>query len=109
MAIDYTQQKLWEAVNSLIGTGTLQERLKYAAVAIGLLRVHAPAFPTFPELEERLARLIERVSDSPMRGLSDEDAEKVASEILSLFCEATRAATYPVGASQTVIGPSDVH
>jgi hypothetical protein len=119
MGIDYTQQKLWEAMNSLIGTGTLQERLKGAAQFLILLPAHDPAFPAFPDLEERLNRVLQRLTavassgegsiEATTQRLSDRDANEVAAEILSLFSEATRAAKFAVVASSTAILPGDVH
>lgn len=107
MSIDYTQQKLWEAMNVMVGAGDLQERLKYAGTYLAALHLHEPAFPALPELEARLKRLLDALKRAG--ALSDEDAEQRALEILSLFCEATRAATTPVGATETVIRPNDRH
>ena len=47
MSANYTQQKLWQAVQSLIGPGHIQERLNSAAVLLVLLDPRM-AFPSDP-------------------------------------------------------------
>ena len=108
MGMDYTQEKLWQAVNTLVGSGSIQTRLRYAAEY--LIRVKGRDEHAFPqaELQERFARVMERLTSTPAvgdegtiqastRNLTDEDAEKVASEIFSLFCGASELARVPVG------------
>jgi hypothetical protein len=114
MSIDYTQQKLWEAVNALIGTGSLQERLRFAGDYLSKSQMHLPAFPAMPALERRLNEVLEQLAragsiEDTTRALNDEDAQQIASKILSLFCEATRAARTPVGVIETLNLPGDVH
>ena len=108
MGMDYTQQKLWEAVRSLVmGHGRIQERLANAGVPLAI--VHSRAFEGHAELRERFEAMIRRLTTvQPIRGgegslkattpgLADDDAAKIAEEIFSLFCEATDLADTPVG------------
>lgn len=109
MSIDYTQEKLWQAVDTLLGSSPIQTRLKYAAMF--LIRLSGkdddPAFRQ-PELQERFDRLMERLTSTPpmageggieatTRNLTDEDAASIAKEIFGLFCAASELANTPVG------------
>jgi hypothetical protein len=96
MSVHYTQQKLWEAVNMLIGTGTLQERLGYARSYLAPL---AYPFPGRPSLESRL----EDVRTRLLEKLPDDEGEKVAQEIMLLLLEATYLDPGPVGVSDALI------
>src|SRR4051794_35771218 len=93
MSMDYTQQKLWEAVNALIGAGSLQERLGYARSYLAPL---VDPFPGLPRLQNRL----EHVQAQLLATLQDPEAERVAQEIMSLLLEATRLAHTPVGVTE---------
>jgi hypothetical protein len=98
MGVDYTQEKLWQATHILIGTGSIQERLSSANLYLVRLTMgKEAAFPDRPDLDERLESVLSQISAAAPK-LNDEDAEKVATEILSLYTEASRAARYAVGA-----------
>jgi hypothetical protein len=100
MSMDYTQQKLWEAVNILIGTGSLQTRLGDARSYLAPLDY---PFPGWPGLQARL----ENVKTQLLENLShDDDAEKAAHEIVSLLLEATRLARTPVGVTEALTPPT---
>lgn len=85
-------------MDTLIGPGTLQERLASSNLfLIRLTHDKEAAFPNRSDLNNRLADAQRKIgSDAPP--LSDGHAQKVATEILSLFTEATRAARHAVGA-----------
>jgi hypothetical protein len=113
MSVDYTQQKLWEAVSALIGTGTLQRRLDFAAQHLVYLRKPEAPFPSSSALGERLEEVIGRLTNVPATGaagtiaattstLDDAVAEEIAIEILSLLLEATRLAEIPTGVTETL-------
>jgi hypothetical protein len=95
MSMHYTQQKLWEAVNMLIGTGSLQERLDYVRAYLAPL---AYPFPGWPSLRSRLETVRERL----LTTLSDDEGEKVAQEIMLLLLEATSLDPMPVGVSDAL-------
>ena len=57
MGMDYTQEKLWQAVDTLVtGTDRIQERLVYAAEFLIRLRGSSPAFPGHEDLQRRLEK-----------------------------------------------------
>jgi hypothetical protein len=95
MSMDHTQQKLWEAVNMLIGTGALQTRLRDARLYLAPL---IDPFPGWPRLQSRL----EHVRAQLLGSLPDHEAEKVAQEIMSLLLEATRLARQPIGVTEAL-------
>ena len=116
MSMNYTQEKLWQAVHALIGAGTIQQRLNAAAQYLIRLRPDrsgAPAFPAMPALESRLNEVLRRLTehgiDATVNGLAEQDAAAIAEEVLSLFVEATRAADTPVGATETIALPGERH
>jgi hypothetical protein len=87
----YSKQKLYEAVLSLSGTGSLQERLTHAGLPLVALK--EPAHENPPEIRDELESLVKALtvkplSDSsgyPARELSDDDAAKISKRIVSLF------------------------
>lgn len=108
MSIDYTQEKLYQAVNCLISDGSIQSRLSYAAEYLLRLQGGDPAFPEHRDLQERLGKVLHDLASSPAigdegtikattRALSDEAGAKIAGEIFGLFCSATDLAAIPVG------------
>jgi hypothetical protein len=95
MSMDYTQQTLWEAVNRLIGTGSLQTRLGHARSYLAPLEY---PFPGWPGLQSRL----ENVKTQLLENFSNDDAEKAAQEMVSLLLKATRLARTPVGVAEAL-------
>lgn len=87
----YAKQKLYEAVLSLAGVGSIQERLTFAAVH--LVTLSTPAQENPPEIRAQLEALVNKLTVKPLsdtksytpRELNDEEARKVAEDILSLF------------------------
>ena len=112
MSADYTQEKLWQAVNALIGPGHIQERLNSAAVL--LLRIDTRmAFPSDPDAQTLFDRSIKRLTSSQPTGgegtieattrtLSDDEGWRLAKDIFGLFCRATELADIPVGFSNKI-------
>jgi hypothetical protein len=91
MSIDYTQEKLWAAMETLIGPGTLVERVRKVVPGFISARVHG-AFPTDPALDERFDQLVERA-----RNIADDSAAyEVAKEIFAFYVTATNEAPHPV-------------
>ena len=93
----FAKQKLFEAVSSLVGSSSLQERLTFAAVPLFALNSRAGELPA--ALAFRLDGLLtaltrngtEPLSDNRSyvpRDLTDDEARDLANEILSLFVEA---------------------
>lgn len=76
---------------SLCGTGSIQERLTYAALPLSVLR--SPAHENPADVNEDLRELVGRLTVEPLsnnsgylpRKLSDEEAHEIAQKILSLF------------------------
>jgi hypothetical protein len=109
MSVDDTQEKLWQAVQTaLVGAGNIQERLRSAAMYLIRVQATESAFPARADLQRRLEAILRELTGSPATGrggtlessiaaLKDDDAKRVAVEILSLLCEATRLARRPVG------------
>jgi hypothetical protein len=88
----YAKQKFFEAVSSLIGAAPLQKRLRYAVLPLAGLRASGGTNQHLsPDLELRLQKLLEKVespSDDepyPPLKISDEEARKMAEEMLSIF------------------------
>lgn len=89
----YAKQKLYEAVLSLVGMGSIQERLTYAGMPLVVLQ--APAGEVPAALREELAEIVAVLTAKPLsdhagytpRDLSDEDAKAIADRILSLFVQ----------------------
>jgi hypothetical protein len=112
MSTNYTQEKLWQAVEGLAtGVGRIQERLDSAARHALIRLQHGGgelAFQGHPELQARFDRLLDRLTSTPPRGdegsiaastrtLTDDEGRELAKEIFSLFCAATDLASIPVG------------
>jgi hypothetical protein len=109
MSIDNTQETLWRAAETaLVGAGRIQERLRSAAMYLIRLHTTEPAFPGHGPLQRRMEAVLQELTSTPATSaestleastaaLSDDDAKRVAIEILSLLCEATRLAKSPVG------------
>lgn len=87
----YAKQKLYEAVLSLSGTGSLQERLTHAALPLVTLRSPAQGNPE--DIREELDSIVNLLTAKPLSGaagypprdLSDDEANKVGKRIVSLF------------------------
>ena len=116
MSADYTQEKLWQAVNALIGPGHIQERLNSAAtylIRLDTRREDNLAFPSDPVAQTRFDRFIGRLTSSRPTGgegtieattrtLSDDEGRRLAEDIFGLFCRATELADTPVGFPNTI-------
>ena len=115
MSIDDIQKKLWEAVNVLVGSGSVQVRLGHAGEYLAQIEESAAvAFPAMIGSQARLAeirrRLTARGSIHETTGtLTDEAASEVARDILSLFIDATRAAGIATGATDSANLPRDIN
>jgi hypothetical protein len=92
--MSYAHQKLFQAVDSLVGTGSLRDRLTHAAGWLVELNMHVDQVPKEPRGEyERLHRLLTQhaneqdgaIAESSRR-LSDDEARQAAKDIWSLFC-----------------------
>ena len=85
----YTWQKLYEAVSSLVGSGSISERLE--AAAMYLIVLDDKDFPDQPlrlkyrEIRERLTR--DGSIPTTVNALSEEESSTTATDILSLFNE----------------------
>jgi hypothetical protein len=92
--MSYAHQKLFQAVDSLVGAGSLRERLTAAASWLAELKPHADQVPD--ELRGKYDRLYQLLTEHPndhdgaiaesVRRLSDEDASQAVKNIWSLFC-----------------------
>jgi hypothetical protein len=90
----YAAQKFYEAMLALAGTGTIQRRIEYAALAFTSLRDDDVPLELLP----RYRALYARVTSAPARGdegtiaataraMSDDEAAKIAEEIVGAFLE----------------------
>jgi len=93
MAMDYAIEKYWQAVDVLVGSGPLQERLTFAAEY--LMRLTDRNFPDRVDLAERHDAIMKKLTATQLgntsqylpRNLTDDEAEKLSREILSVFTE----------------------
>ena len=89
MHYNYARQKLWEAVSVLVGDGSIQQRLTFAATYLILLK------PTdLPEgLHLRFAEVYKVLTKTPLstasayvpRSLDEVESDTLAHEVLALF------------------------
>jgi nucleotidyltransferase/DNA polymerase involved in DNA repair len=87
----YSKQKPYEAMMSLCGTTSIQERLTFAALPLVIL--NTPAHENPDDAREELGEIVKRLTVEPLsndrgytpRKLSDEEANEIAQKILSLF------------------------
>jgi hypothetical protein len=95
MAHDYGREKLYEAVNALVGSDAIQMRLTNATEALSPLALQPdPDLPA--ELRDRFDALWLALTELPLsdehdstpRPVTDEEGAKLAREILSLYTEA---------------------
>ena len=111
MSANYTQQKLWQAVQALIGPGHIQERLNSAAGLLVLIDARM-AFPSDPDAQTLFDSSIKRLTSSQPTGgegtieattrtLSDDEGGRLAEDIFRLFCRATELTDIPVGFPNT--------
>jgi len=62
----YAKQKFYEAVASLIGTGSIQKRLRFALQPLSMLRASSGTVQHLPpDLELRLQKLMEKLTAKP--------------------------------------------
>jgi hypothetical protein len=82
----YAPQKLMQAVDRLIGAGTVQRRLSHAATELAQLKAFAPHEIT-PEIDEVIRKLTagQGGAEAATARLSDDDGVKLAHEILSIY------------------------
>jgi hypothetical protein len=94
MAYDDTRMKVWEAVNTLVGSGTIQERLAWAAEC--LIQLHRPDEELPKELREEFKAVCHELTKETATGnegnitattrkLSSEEGTRLARRILSLY------------------------
>jgi len=90
----YAKQKFCEAVAALIGTASLQKRLRFAALSLSTLRASSATNQHLPpELELRFQKLMEKLTAKPPTPgeayppleVSDDEAKALASEIFTIF------------------------
>jgi len=87
----YSRQKLYEAITSLAGAGKIQERLTFAALPLVIL--NTPSHENPPDIRDELDAVVKRLTVKPLsndvgytpRDLSDEEANEISQQILSLF------------------------
>jgi hypothetical protein len=90
LPFDYVREKLYVTVDALIGEGSLRERLLGAGLSLVRLHGQNPSFIADDErirwtsIMDTLAARDEGGLDSAIRGMSDEQAHRVAREILEL-------------------------
>lgn len=94
MAYDYAREKFWQAVDTLVGSGNIQERLANAAMI--LIRLQ-PADKDLPEeLREEFGQLYHELTKETATGnegnivattrkLTDEQGSKLAKRIFSIY------------------------
>jgi DNA-directed RNA polymerase alpha subunit len=93
MAYDDTRKKVWEAVNTLVGSGTIQERLAWAAECLIQLRpdeelpkkLREEFEAVCHELTKETATGNEGNIAATTRKLSSEEGTRLARHILSLY------------------------
>jgi hypothetical protein len=95
VSISYVQEKLWQALDTLVGAGSLQERLAYAAEY--LIRLKIDEIPDrwraeFRTVMDSLTRYpAEEEGDGSIRAsvrkLTDEEGEAIARKIMSIYID----------------------
>lgn len=91
MGLDYAREKYWQAIDTLVGASTVQERLTYAAEYLSRLR--APDDISDPKLSQRHLAVMQKLTSVPLsnqnnsvpRPLSDTEATDISREILSIY------------------------
>jgi hypothetical protein len=88
---DYAKEKLWQALDSLVGAGDIQLRLTYAAEYLMRLQPRDLPSDKRAEFEELIATFTKTpLSDNAgvtARLVSSEDGTKLARQILSLYID----------------------
>ncbi|HTW72967.1 MAG TPA: hypothetical protein VME47_24030 [Acetobacteraceae bacterium] len=94
MSIDYVREKLWAAVDCLVGAEPIRQRL--ADAAMSLVGLTADDLPT-DELKQRYSAVMDALTKHPAdyegegsiasstRKLTDEEADKLGYEIYSMY------------------------
>jgi hypothetical protein len=96
MAYDYAREKLWQAVDGLVGDGSIQDRL--ASAAMILTRLHRPDEDIPKELREEFKAVMHALTKETAQGnegnivattrkLSSEEGAKLAHRIFSLYVQ----------------------
>jgi hypothetical protein len=97
--MSYHWQKLYSAIESLIGNGPLQERLCYAEQALLMLRRPPLEFPAqlkeeFESVWQELEKFPTVESEGSNRvtksAMSSQEAEKISNRLFGLFCEVAK-------------------
>ena len=94
MAYDYAREKFWQAVDTLVGSGTIQERLARAGEYLS--RLHHPDQDLSEELREEFKAVYHELTKETATGnegnivattrkLSPEEGTKLARRIFSLY------------------------
>lgn len=101
MSLGYTWEKFYVAVETLVGQGSIQDRL-CGAYSSALMRLEPKDLPKdlradFIELERKLTS-VEPTGDegsiaASTKAMSADDAEKLAKQIVSMFNDIARS--YP--------------
>ncbi len=90
----YAKQKFFEAVAALIGTASLQQRLRFASFPLITLRASAATNQHLsPDIELRFQKLMEKLTAKPLAlgdaypplEVTDDEAKELADEIFSIF------------------------
>lgn len=91
---DYAREKLWQAIHSLVGEGSIQERL--AGAAMVLTRLHRPDEDLPEHLREDFKAVMHALTKEPAVGnegtitattrkLTAEEGRDLAGKILSIY------------------------
>jgi hypothetical protein len=98
-SMPYPREKLWQALDSLVGDGTIQQRLEAAAMSLTRLQERDfTGLPDYPAegLQEQFRKIMQALTNvaagagegtiaATTRQLTNEQGDKIAKEILSLY------------------------
>jgi hypothetical protein len=93
--MDYARQKYWQAIGILVGVGSAQMRLSFAAEY--LMSLSDKNFPNNPDLAKRHNEVMKKLNlyATPLsdhdgflpRQISDDEANVLSREILSIYTD----------------------
>jgi len=96
MSVDHVRQKLWEAMNSLVSDGSIQDRLAYAAGS--LVQLSPKELDLLPDdLRKRFDTVTDSLTKHPAertgegstqasaRKIGSEEGTRLAREIVSIY------------------------
>ncbi len=93
MSIEYVREKLWQAVDTLVGSGSIRQRLEDAAIY--LIRLKPAEIPA--RERDRFVEVMDTLTGHPaeqpgegsirasVRKLPDEEASALSRKILSIY------------------------